>query len=112
MTRSLAATAPALVVKAADAEIATVAATETDLASLRATSLLRVQPRRPRLTVAENTSARQPRAPATATALAAAAHLHSPQKLENPGQWSGFLLFLELRRGTGAELQNALEHFG
>jgi hypothetical protein len=77
MTRSLAETALALVVKAADAEIATEAATENDLANLRATSRIRVQHLRPRLTVAENTSARQPHALATATEPVAAAHLHS-----------------------------------
>jgi hypothetical protein len=54
-------------------------------------SLTRVQPRRPKLTVVASTSARQLRALATALELVVETTLHSSQKLENPGQWSGFL---------------------
>jgi hypothetical protein len=92
MTRSHAETAQALAlaVKVADAEIATVAATETDLASHRVTSLLRVQLLRPKLTVTASTSVRQLRALATEPELVVETTLRSSQKLENPGHWSGF----------------------
>jgi hypothetical protein len=74
---------------AATAETRTVVAVETAHTRQQEKNL-KVRLQRPKLTVAASTSARQPRARVTALVLAAETTLHSSQKLENPGQWSGF----------------------
>jgi hypothetical protein len=81
------------------AETRTVAVVATARTSQLHTKLLarrpRVQPLRPRVTVAASTSAQQHRALEAALALVVATTLHSLQKLENPDQWSGFF-YMEL----------------